>query len=410
MKRNIFIIRIFTCLLFLGISTLLFTLNGQTRKSHPGKKYAFEIPPDFLLERQEIPSFWISSVDDVYTFIKKNVHKGEVRIIGRSAGGRPVYAVSYGQARHGKGTSTFSGSLGFGDVRVYRGPDHEKTVYMGISGVHGGEFEGIVGTVNLLSVIETGRDLRGKEWPGITEVVSKLDRLILVPIVNPDGRDRIPLSMTIYRHTDETVTEYLNTGGKPDGTLTGWPQVKEFIPADFSKPGFPGGYPNDAGVNIQHDDFFGKPQPETRALFDLTALEQPDLILNMHTGAVYMLMHRPFAENVLTPVFDKLFTAVMTALAFNGLQETTDPAVEADPKRVQMGQFNLDGALNLHCGALSVVVESPGHGFSGKNRKGEAALLTPDILLDSQLICHREAMKFLSESGGRSKWTAKRGK
>ncbi len=34
-----------------------------------------------------------------------------------------------------------------------------------MSSVHGGEFEGIVGTVNLISVIETGKDLRGKEWP-----------------------------------------------------------------------------------------------------------------------------------------------------------------------------------------------------------------------------------------------------
>ena len=64
--------------------------------------------------------------------------------------------------------------------------------------------------------------------------------------------------MELFRDTDFTVAEYLNTGGKPDGTITGWPQIKEFIPMDFSKPGFPGGYPNDAGVNIQHDDFFGK--------------------------------------------------------------------------------------------------------------------------------------------------------
>ncbi len=82
-----------------------------------------------------------------------------------------------------------------------------------------------------------------------------------------------------------TVEEFLNTGGKPDGTITGWPQMKEFIPMDFKRPGFPGGYPNDAGVNIQHDDFLGKRQPETQALFNLTEKEKPDLIINMHTGA-----------------------------------------------------------------------------------------------------------------------------
>ena len=91
------------------------------------------------------------------------------------------------------------GSLGFGDVRAYRGPDHDKKVYMGMAGVHGGEFEGIVGMVNLISVIETGKDLRGREWPEITAVAAKLDRLILIPIVNPDGRVRIPLRMEAFR-------------------------------------------------------------------------------------------------------------------------------------------------------------------------------------------------------------------
>ncbi len=33
--------------------------------------------------------------------------------------------------------------------------------------VHGGEFEGIVGAVNLLAVLETGKDLRGRDWPEI---------------------------------------------------------------------------------------------------------------------------------------------------------------------------------------------------------------------------------------------------
>ena len=74
-----------------------------------------------------------------------------------------------------------------------------------------------------------------------------------------------------HRGADHTVAEYFNTGGQPDGSLIGWPDCKEFIPLDFSATQFPGGYPNDAGVNVQHDDFFGRPQPETRALLDLAA-------------------------------------------------------------------------------------------------------------------------------------------
>ncbi len=294
--------------------------------------------------------------------------------------------------------------MGFGDVRAYRGPDHNKTVYMSMAAVHGGEFEGIVGMVNLISVIETGKDLRGKEWPGITEAISELDRLILIPIANPDGRERIPLRMELYRDTIYTVPEYLNTGGTPDGTITGWPQIKEFIPMDLSKPGFPGGYPNDAGVNIQHDNFLGKKQPETQALFDLAELEKPDLIINLHTGAVYMRMDRPLGEPALRTTFDTLFKYVHSELALKGLQESNDPAIEGNPERATTGVYNMDGALNWHCGALSVVVESPSHAFSGNSATHEAKIESPDNLLDAQLICHQQAMKFLAKTGGRSKW------
>ena len=224
-------------------------------------------------------------------------------------------------------------------------------------------------------------------------------------MANPDGRARIPLRMEKHQNTDEIVHEYLNTGGNPDGTLIGWPEVKEFIPLDFGKAVFPGGYPNDAGVNIQHDDFFGKIQPETQALFNLAALERPDLIINMHTGATYMTLIRPFCEPVLQPVFDSIYTRVHSRLALEGLKYTKNIEIEANPEQSPIGVWNLDGALNLHCGALSVVVESPSHAFDGKNKSGGPALHTPEMLLDAQLICHQEALRFLAESGGRSKWT-----
>ena len=99
-----------------------------------------------------------------------------------------------------------------------------------MAAVHGGEFEGIVGMVNLISVLENGKDLRGKEWPMINKIAPMIDRLILIPVTNPDGRERIPLRMELYRDTDYTVAEYLNTGGNAEGKITGWPQIKEYIP------------------------------------------------------------------------------------------------------------------------------------------------------------------------------------
>jgi len=214
--------------------------------------------------------------------------------------------------------------------------------------------------------------------------------------------------MIKHQGRDETVHEYFNTGAKPDGTIIGWPQCKQHIPLDFATTQFPGGYPNDAGVNIQHDDFFGAAQPETRALFDLAARERPDLILNMHTGAQFLHPLRSFLEPALTPAFEDLYRRVMTRLTAAELQRTGDPAKEADPARERLSTFNLDSALNMHCGAMSVLVESPAHDFSTAERNGKPFVHTPENLLDAQLIAHQEAMKFLAETGGRARWTAKK--
>jgi hypothetical protein len=365
----------------------------------------FAIPPDYLREPETIPGFWVSSYVDVGRFLDASVKKGKVRTIGQSAGGRPIRAVVYGRARGGKGTTTFSGSLGYRDFRAWVGPDYAKKVYLGMASVHGGEFEGIVGIVNLIAVLETGADLRGRAWPGTRAAAESLDRIILIPILNVDGRSRVPIRMGVHRGTDETIPEYLNTGGWPDRSLLGWPGCKEFIPLDFARTQFPGGYPNDAGVNVQHDDFLGRPQPETRALLDLVAEERPDLTMNMHTGATFMEPLRSFLEPALTPAFEGLYRRIKTTLTRAGLQATDDAVIEADPARQRISVFNLDSALNLQCGSLSVLVESPSHAFSKALRKDQPFVHTPDHLLDAQLHCHQEAMGYLAETGGRWRWT-----
>jgi hypothetical protein len=363
------------------------------------------IPPDYLLEPANIPDFWSSRLEDVNLFLDRQVHIGLVETIGQTAGGRAIRAVSYGRPRNGKGTTTFSGALGFGDFRAYLGPDFERKVYFGLAGVHGGEFEAIVGMVNLLSVLETGRDLRGKEWPELVAAAKSIERIVLIPVLNADGRARVPLRMEKHRGADESILEYFNTGGWPDGRIIGWPQCKQFIPLDFSKTQFPGGYPNDNGVNVQHDDFMGRQQPETQALLGLVARERPDLVLNMHTGAVFPLMHRPFAEPALTPVFDALFRRVQSRLAAADFEESGDLLSEGNPERAGTpSPYNLDTAINLHSGALSVVIESPSHSASTARRAGKLVVFTPEDLLEIQLLCHQEAMKFLAATGGRNRW------
>ncbi|MEK7405258.1 MAG: M14 family zinc carboxypeptidase [Acidobacteriota bacterium] len=369
-----------------------------------------DIPPEYLVEPHPIPDFWVSTVEGVNRFLDTQVKKGSVRAIGKTAGGRPIRAVFYGHPRKDKGTTTFSGSLGFGDVRAYLGPDYEKKVFLALASVHGGEFEGIVGMVNFLAVLETGRDLRGKQWPEIVSVAKALHRIIVVPIVNVDGRARIPLRMIRFSENEKTaLNEYFNTGAWRDGSNIGWPECKAFIPLDFSRTQFPGGYPNDAGINIQHDDFFSpRRQPETQALFELAAQERPDLILNMHAGgAPFMRANRSFIEPELMPIFDRLYRQVQGRLTTEKLQGSDDVSLEADPAPRPLSGFNLDSALNLHCGTLTVIFEAPSHTYPVKNRKGERVVHKPDDILDAELVVRQETMKFLAETGGRFRWAQK---
>lgn len=376
-----------------------------------------DVPAGYFDEAEAIPAFWLTTVDEVNTFLDNHVHKGTVQTIGTSAGGRPIRSVSYGTARSEEGaTTTFSGSLGTRseEIGAYRGEDSDKTVFVGLGGVHGFELETIMGALNLISVLETGADLNGQEWPTLQVMQDKIDRIVIVPLVNPDGRARVPVRMERYRGTapdSGTVHEYLNTGGHKDGSLIGWPDVKKYIPMDFSQFGFPGGYPNDAGVNLMHDDFLGSPQPETRALLELTGREKPDLILNMHTGVwkknYFMHVHRPVTEPNLQPVFEAFYRQIKTRLTTDGLQGSSDVVLESDPDRVRAYGFNLNTALGMHSGTLCIVIESPSHGYGGSNLAGEDAEHTAEDLLKMQMIAYEEALDFLYQTGGRPQWVQK---
>ncbi len=362
-------------------------------------------------DRSDIPAWWQSSLGDRDAFIGGRVKKGELLTYGKSAGGRPLVAVAYGKPRADHGTTTANGALSYGDLRAWLGPDHGKKVALVFSAIHGGEFEGIVGTMNLLSVLETGADLVGRPQPALAAAVARLDRIIVIPIANPDGRARIPTRMLRFYGTSNRAAEYFNTGAWADGSLIGWPANKEFVPIDFARLQFAGGYFNDAGVNCQQDDFLGHPQPETRALLDLCASEKPDLALNLHTGAsgdnYFMgMLHTDLSRSV-EAAWAGLYRKSHTALAAAGLKSTTDPAVEANPSRVGPIGPNLDTAINLHAATLCVLVESPSHSFIGKRSDGSPTPADPLLLLDAHLVLFTATFDYLAETGGLAVWTDK---
>lgn len=394
--------------------TLAVSCVSCTQKK--GNDFPYNVPQDYLQEAPAIPDFWIASTQEVNDYLQQHVHKGQCELLGRSAGGRPIYAVSYGSPRQGKGTTTYSGASSIKKIATYRGPESHKKVYMAIAGVHGFELEGIVGLVNLISVLETGKDLSGKPWPQIESMLDSIDRMVLVPLCNPDGRDRVPLRMEKFRGSApeaNLVHEYLNTGGLEGGKLIGWPACKEYIPLDFTQCEFPGSYPNDNGYNIMHDNFFGEMQPETRILCNLTQREKPDVLLNMHTGVsrddYFIEVCRPCVgaySPLLERVWEDFYRAVHTDLTLGQLRKTQDLEKETTPKtrHIGTGDMNLTSVLSFLCGALSVTVENGSHGYTGVYDDGSPVEHTPEKILKAELTVHQAAMKFLCETGGAHCW------
>ncbi len=146
------------------------------------------IDPGLSKDRNDIPVWWQSTLGERDAFIADHLKKGQVIEYGTSAGGRPLVAIAYGQPRGRQGTTNANGSMGYGDICAWLGPDHAKRVGIVFSGIHAGEFEGIVSTMNLLSVLESGKNLAGRAPPEFAAAAQRLDRLIVIPIANPDVR------------------------------------------------------------------------------------------------------------------------------------------------------------------------------------------------------------------------------
>lgn len=157
--------------------------------------------------------------------------------------------------------------MGAGSFKFYAdksGKDYRPTVAI-ICAEHGGEFEGTVAVNNLIKNIETGTDYMGNENSELMSALVGIN-LILIPCLNMDGRARIPLKTFVGQ--DFETFRYYSQGTWKDDTLCMFPNCKEVHPIKEAS-GFLGGYFNDDGVNIVHDNFFFPMAEETKALLKI---------------------------------------------------------------------------------------------------------------------------------------------
>ncbi|NLX58416.1 MAG: hypothetical protein GXY74_04930 [Phycisphaerae bacterium] len=310
-----------------------------------GQRYdRFEIPG---LQRR--PDWWQVRPEEVTTAVEAAA-KGEVRRIATTPGGFPVWAVAYGPPQARPGTATWGIGSNSRTMASYRTSENDPQVVMLLCGVHGAETESVAGAVNMLSLLETGRDLKGNPRPHLLDLMSRY-RVVILPCVNMDGR---AVSPDHLRGADLDQFRRASQGYWTDGTEIGYPACKEYAPLPLERVGHPGGYPNADGYNIQHDCCPGDLRtPEARGVLKLVADEQADLVLNLHSHTIggQVLGDSLLAYPLHVHRVHVYKQRVFDALEAKGLRPAPVYPIE------QRGGINLNTACVMASGGLTVTFE-----------------------------------------------------
>src|SRR5262245_50790393 len=163
-------------------------------------------------EQAALPAFWKSRLPDVDAAVAE-VKRGRARVLAKSAGGRNIHLVAYGEKQEPNSSANYNSACGGNDPGSYAHKDgRQKPVIFLLGPVHGQEIEGVAGLVNLIRVAETGRDWRDREWKRLAENLSQC-RVLIVPSGNPDGRARC--SYDSWVGEDLETHERVGMGVKP---------------------------------------------------------------------------------------------------------------------------------------------------------------------------------------------------
>ena len=304
------------------------------------------------------PNYYKTTLSDIENTVK-SASKAEVIKLCNSAGGRPIFMLYYGKQNEFTRTANLSSALGGKDKTCFAdktSPDYKPTLLL-VGCIHGGEFEGTSALLNLVNIIETGYDLAGTDFSFFKEKAQKVN-LLLIPCINPDGRSHIPFDSFVGKSFYDL--RYYNQGTWADGTLCGWPECKRKHPIkDYVD--YLGGYFNDGGVNLMHDDFFGKKAIETQALFNVCEQYVPDFTVLLHGGSncknhILGPAYAPLEIKQMVADFEEILKQNCNAA---GLDLYT-PNVNFDygESRELPTSFNLPSALTHLCGEPCVTYES----------------------------------------------------
>lgn len=336
---------------------------------------------EFEIKRKSFlasPPFWKTRVTEIQEVVV-GFRGLEHIIVGNSAGKRPIHSLSFGKKEEARSTATLSSAIASGHPEAFLDTtSRAKPVLMIISAVHGQEMEGTAVAMNLLTLLDRGVDLRGRSWQQLREHAEGF-RIVVVPLANPDGRERIPINNLLGAEVDEVY--YYGQGVTKDGELLRWPEVKRWQPVPLDMVELLGAYYNDRGVNIEHDDFVVSPGPETRSLLELAKEEKPDVVVVFHGCGNAPTLLGP--DRYLPEPYQARQAHLESVILWRLQREGFAPV----PPRVEAVRgFGLHLALFMVSGCVPLCFELP-HGLSMKP-------FTFDDIIDIGLIGLEELMAF----------------
>ena len=135
-------------------------------------------------------NWWKSKLSDIDNLFD-SVKKGQISTLCKSAGGRDVKMVTYGNKYDLKRKANYSSACGAGDIRYYADKTDVPPTILLVGAMHAQELEGTAALLNMINIIENGCDFRGNTGGDLSALFQNLNcRLIIIPIMNPDGRIR----------------------------------------------------------------------------------------------------------------------------------------------------------------------------------------------------------------------------
>ncbi|MBR4959635.1 MAG: hypothetical protein IKY52_01920 [Clostridia bacterium] len=299
--------------------------------------------------------FWRTKPQQVWDMLH-SLKKGQVHHLCKSAGGYDIPYATYGEKQDYRGTANYNSACGARNPKYYADREGRKPTIMLIGATHAQELEGVMALMNLFSLLETGRDLRGEKVPSLLAAYEECGcRLVIVPIHNMDGRMRCePDSMLGETHQ---FMRYHGQGTWKDGTLCEWPDCKTVHPLKDAVD-FLGAYYNDDGVNLMHDDQFCPMAEETKAILRLAKDECPEAILALHGGSNVpnCLLQTSYVPDYIHKAIRLLAEETAALAEARGLPNRVDP-VPDKPESFPPPSFNLTTALHHVCGAVSCSYE-----------------------------------------------------